>query len=237
MLHTTRAVVLKTIRHGDGTMVLKAFTETMGVRSFLVRVGKKSGTTQGVLQALNRLEVVAQEAPERDLLTVRELRVERPYRQVPLDPVRGALALFVQEVLYRILRGESQDAELFAFVDEALEAMDASPDVRNFPLVFLVRFSEQLGFMPSPPLPGEDRFDLQEGEFAQGAVGHGHTMGPPLSKYLAALIPIGFTEMHVPEIPAGQRRELLDHLLLYFRMHVEGLGELRSPAVLHQVLG
>jgi hypothetical protein len=40
-----------------------------------------------------------------------------------------------------------------------------------------------------------------------------------------------------PVIPASQRRELLDHLLLYFRMHLEGLGELKSPAILHQVLG
>jgi DNA repair protein RecO (recombination protein O) len=236
MIHTTRAFVLKTIHHGDGTMVLKAFAESLGVRSFLVRIGKKSGTTQGALQALNRLEVVAHEAAERDLLTVRELRVERPYTQVSFDPVRSALVLFVQEVLYRVLRGESQDAELFAFIDEALEAMDTAADVRNFPLVFLVRFSEQLGFLPSPPQPGEDRFDLREGEFVRGTSQHGHTMGPPLSEHLAALLPIGFAEMHALRMPARQRRELLDHMLLYFRMHVEGLGELRSPAVLHQML-
>ena len=36
-------------------------------------------------------------------------------------------------------------------------------------------------------------------------------------------------------MPASERRDLLDHLLLYYRMHLEGLGELRSPAVLHQV--
>lgn len=237
MLHTTRAFVLKTIRHGDGTVVLKAFTESLGVRSFLVRVGKKNSAAQGALQALNRLEIVAHETLERDLLTVRELRVERPYARLPFDPVRGALALFTQEVLYRVLRGESQDAELFAFVDEALEWMDTSTDVRNFPLVFLVRLSEQLGFLPSLPLPGQDRFDPREGEFVSGAARHGHTMGPALSGYLEALIPVTFAEMETLRIPAAQRRELLDHVLLYFRMHVEGLGELRSPAVLHQVLG
>ncbi|MBX2973080.1 MAG: DNA repair protein RecO C-terminal domain-containing protein [Flavobacteriales bacterium] len=237
MLHTTQAVVLKTIRHGDSTVVLKALTELLGVRSFMVRTGKKGGIAQAALQPLNRIELVAHEAPERDLLTVRELRVYEPYSRVSFDAVRGALALFVQEVLYRSLRGETADPGLFAFVQETLRAMDTAPDVRNFPLVFLVRYSEQLGFLPSPSGDGEDHFDLLEGEFVHGAGRHGHTMGPPLSLHLAALLPVDFTTMDRIAIASAQRRELLDHLLLYFRMHVEGLGELRSPAVLHQVLG
>lgn len=237
MLHTTRAIVLKTIRHGDSTVVLRALTEVSGVRSFLIRVGRKGGATQAALQPLNRLELVAQEAPERDLLTVRELRVAEPYERLPFDAVRGTLALFVQEVLHRTLRGEAPDAELFAFVRGVLHAMDNVPDVRNFPLVFLLRYSEQLGFLPSPPMEGEDHFDLMEGEFIAGAARHGHTMGPPLSLHLAALLTVDLATMDRVSIAAAQRRELLDHLLLYFRMHVEGLGELRSPAVLHQVLG
>ena len=32
------------------------------------------------------------------------------------------------------------------------------------------------------------------------------------------------------------RRALLDDLLIYYRLHVEGFGELRSPAVLHALL-
>lgn len=235
MLHTTRAIVLKTIRHGDSTVVLKAFTETLGVRSFLVRAGKKGGAAYAALQPLNRLELVAMESSEKDLLYVRELRVERPYAEMPFDAVRGALALFVQELLYKVLRGESADADMYGFVSGSLEALDTAPDVRNFPLVFLVRFSEQLGFLPSPPARPGDAFDLVEGEFVEGVPRHGHTMGAPLSAQLAALLAIGFADMHVPVIPSSQRRDLLDHLLLYFRMHVDGLGEFRSPAILHQL--
>lgn len=237
MLHTSRAFVLKTVRHGDSTVVLKAYTEALGLRSFLVRVGKKGGVAPAALQPLNRIELVAQEAPERDLLTVRELRVDRPYTAVPFDPVKGALALFVQEVLYRTVRGESADAELFAFIDEVTSVMDTAPEVRNFPLVFLVRFSEQLGFLPSPPAPGEDHFDPVEGEFVPGYERHGRTMGPPLSGVYASLLDLPLAQLDRLRIPASQRRELLDQQLLYFRLHVEGMGELRSPRVLHEVLG
>jgi DNA repair protein RecO (recombination protein O) len=154
-----------------------------------------------------------------------------------VDPVRGALALFVQEVLYKVLREEAADATLYAFVDEVLEVMDQAPDVRHFPLVFLLQLSGHLGFFPEPPAPGEDRFDLKEGHFTRGHALHGHTLGPPLSMALARLLDADLGHLEQLDIPAAQRRELLDHLLLYFRMHLEGSGELRSPAVLHQVLG
>lgn len=236
MLHTTRAIVLKTIRHGDHTVVLKALTEALGLRSFLVRLGRKGGA-MAALQPLSRVEIVAEEIAERELLAVRELRVAAPYERVPFDPVRGTLALFTQEVLYRTLRGESPDPELYGFVEDALHAMDGSPDVRHFPLVFLVRYSEMLGFLPATPGAEERWFDLREGEFMREGQRHGHLMGPPLSDHMAELLPVGFAELGTLNIPVGRRRELLDHLLLYFRLHIEGLGELRSPAVLHEVLG
>ncbi|MFN6117439.1 MAG: DNA repair protein RecO [Flavobacteriales bacterium] len=237
MLVTTRAIVLKTIRHGDRTVVLKAWTERSGLRSCMLRTGGKRGVSNAALQPLNRIELVLDEHPERELHPVRELRVERPYTRISLEPVRATLALFVQEVLYRVLREEAADEEMQQFLDEALEAMDSAPDVRHFPLVFLVRLAGHLGFMPEPPTPGEDRFDLREGHFTSGSAQHGHTLGPPLSLALAQVLGADFAEMHRLTVPAAQRRELLDHLLLYFRMHRDGLGELRSPAVLHQVLG
>lgn len=236
MLHTTRAIVLKTIRHSDHTLVLKALTEQLGVRSFLVRTGRKGAAT-AALQPLNRLELVAVEKPEREMLAVRELRIAEPFQTVPFDAIRGALVLFVQEVLYRTLRGESADPELYGFVEEALGAMDRAPDVRHFPLVFLVRYSELLGFLPVAPGPGENWFDPREGVFLEHGRSHGHLLGPPLSTWIAELLPIGFEGMTDLAIPATQRRELLEHLLLYFRFHVDGLGELRSPAVLHEALG
>jgi len=61
-------------------------------------------------------------------------------------------------------------------------------------------------------------------------------MDEDVGKALAYLleVPIGGASDMV--LPGDLRRRLLDQLLLYYRFHVEGLGELRSPAVLHQVL-
>ncbi|MCW5899800.1 MAG: DNA repair protein RecO C-terminal domain-containing protein [Flavobacteriales bacterium] len=232
----TRAVVLRTIRHGDRTLVLKAWTTGHGARSYLVRSGGKRGVPEAALQPLTRIELVAEERPDRDIHPLLELRVDRPYLHLARDPLRGAIALFVQEVLYRVLRVESPDAPLDTFVHEALEALDSAPEVRHFPLVFLVGLSGHLGFHPEAPQAGEDHFDLREGHFTQGPPPSGHALGPPLSKALASLLDADLQRSPDPPLPSAMRRELLDHLLLYFRLHVEGMGELRSPDMLRRML-
>jgi DNA repair protein RecO (recombination protein O) len=236
MLTTTRALVLRTIRHADHRLILKAFTEQYGLRSYVVRVGRKGGVSEAALQALTRVELVADERSDRDLLVLRDLRVERPYMRIPFDPVRAAVALFVQEVLVKLLRGEAADPQLYGFLEEAVEQLDTRADLAHYPLQFLLQLSAELGFMPEPPLPGEDRFDLKEGHFMRGGAQHGHTLGPPLSHALATLLEVPLDGLPQPRIPTAQRRDLLDHLLLYYRLHLEGMGEMRSPAVLNQVL-
>ncbi|MCC6937938.1 MAG: recombination protein O N-terminal domain-containing protein [Flavobacteriales bacterium] len=236
MLQTAHAIVLKTIRYGDRSVVVKTWTTHAGARSYMVRTGAKNGGSMAALQPLNRIELVADERPDADMHTAREVRVEKPYLNVHRDPIRGSLILFTQEVLYRVLWAEAADPSLDAFVREALETIDTSDVLQGYPLIFLLQLSGHLGFFPEYPSPGADHFDLMAGCFVPAGVPHGHTLAPPLSNALVRLLDIDLDALEEVVLPASQRRDLLDHLLLYFRLHVDGLGELRSPAVLHATL-
>ncbi len=229
MLITAEAIALRAIAHGDRSAVLKAWTRHAGARSYMVRVGPKA--TPAALQPLARIEVVADERADRDLFTARELRVRKPFLRIPFDPVRGAIALFAQELLLRVLRAESADEELHAAAEAAIESIDSDADVRFIPHRILLRLAVPLGFSPEPPQPGEDHFDLEEGRFTSTTARHGHLLAPPLSVALADLL-----NGRAATLPTAQRRELLDHLLLYYRLHLDGMGEMRSPGVLHTVL-
>lgn len=236
MLLTTDAIVLKTVAHGDRSLVLKAWTSHAGAQSYMVRIGRGKGNSAAALQALNRLQIVADERPDRDLHEIREMRVANPYLRLHTDPVRTAVALFVQEVLCRVLRSEAADPDLNAYVLEALEAIDGAEDLRWFPPVFMLQLLGHFGFLPEEPGPGQDHFDMHEGRFVPGAGSHDHLMRPPLSLAFAQLLRIGLGDLQDVPIPDALRRGLLDHMLLYFRLHVDGLGELKSPAVLHATL-
>lgn len=237
MLITTRAILLRAIRHGDRTVVLNLWTTHAGLRSAVVRTGGRRGVSAAVLQPLGRLEVVMDEHPEREMHLVREVRVEKPFLHLHQDPLRSAVALFVQELLYRVLRTDGAEHGLSEFLYHALDLLDEAPDLSHYPLVFLIDLADHLGFRPVSPGPGEDRFDPVEGHFVQGGAMHGATLDPEHSSALARLLEVDLAQAHTLAIPARLRRALLDHLLLYYRIHFEGMGDLRSPAMLHQALG
>lgn len=228
--------MLRAIPHGDRLLVLKAWTVHAGACSYLVRAGGKRGAASAALLPLSRIELVAEERPNRELAHAKEIRVEEPYERLHADPIRAAVALFMQELLCRVLRAESADHELDASVRLALHALDTSPHLRWLPHLVLLQLSGPLGFRPEPPDAGSDHFDLEEGRFTPSGQRHGNLLAPPLSTALARLLD------HLPGEDPGialspaQRRQLLDHLLLYYRLHLEGVGELRSPEVLHAVL-
>jgi DNA repair protein RecO (recombination protein O) len=235
MLHTTRAVVLRTVKHTDKSTVLKACTELFGTRSFVVRTGQKGMSKSAALQPLCRVEMVVAGSADRDMQSVREIRVERPYMRLQNEPMRGLLALFTQEVLYRTLREESGDAPLFAFVQDVLEEMDTGPDVVGFPLTFLIQLMYPLGIGPEPPTQGETDFDMREGHFFTGPAPHEFCMRPPESALFASLLESKLNTV-AGNAPSSARRKLLDDLLVHYRLHVDGFGELRSLPVLQALL-
>lgn len=236
---TTRAVVLRTVKYSDTSVVLRAYTERFGLRAYIVRIGGKGASRLAALQPLSRVELVAPEAGEHGMRTVRDLRVDRPYTRVQREPRRGILLLFAQEVLDRTLREEAADPQMYDFVRETLESLDTDPDTAHQPLRMLVGLAKRLGFFPGLPEEGEDRFDLREGYFFHGDAPHEFCMEPASAALFARLIMQ--EEGILPEggphgSSAAVRRRTMDDLLLYFRFHVEGFGELRSLDVLRTVL-
>jgi DNA repair protein RecO (recombination protein O) len=237
MLTTTRAVVLRTFKYGDRSTVLKAFTEAFGTRGYLVRSKGKNDRTAAALQPLARVELVVIGAHDQEMHTVREIRVEKPYTALHTEPMRGMLALFTQEVFYRTLRQEAADPELFHFVQTILDRIDTGADISLYPVMLLTELSKHLGILPAPPAAGEVRFDLREGVFFSAHAPHELCMAEEQARLFGSVV--SYLHGHTP-VPgpgsAAVRRQLLDDLLIYYRLHVEGFGELRSPEVLHAML-
>lgn len=238
-LQTTRAVVLRAIKHADKSSVIRVYTERFGLRAYMVRTGTKGASQRAALLPLSRLELVVPEAGGHDLRTVRDIRIDRPFTRLQQEPVRGVLMLFAQEVFNRTLREESADQGLFGFVERTLEALDTGGDLAHQPLFLLVGLCKHLGFSPEVPVAGETRFDLREGYFFPGEAPHELCMAPDQAFLFARILACSEGQeggLAPLTSTAETRRRLLDDLLIYYRLHVEGFGELRSLDVLRSVL-
>lgn len=220
MMEKTKAVVLHTLRYADSKNIVTMFTESHGALSFMVRVPKnrRSVMQNVLLSPLSLLEIDLDYQESSRLQRLIDVRVDEPYSSLPYNPMKQTIALFLSEFLYYSLREEQSNPDLFSYLVNSLLWLDARTEqYANFPLTFLIRLSRFLGIWP----------DTEE---AQKTLRQGEDSLVPL------ILRMDFATMHLFRFSREQRQRLLEVLNDYYRLHVPHFPELKSMAILREVL-
>ncbi len=233
---STRAIVLRSIQHKDSSSIVTAYTRERGIMAFVLRsAGRRKATSRAVLQALSRVEISAQVREKRQLQIIKAMSPLPDGAMLMSSPVKASTALFLAEVLYRCLREEAADAQLYDFLEESIayyarEAMQA-----DFHLIFLMHLSRYFGFYPSGRWsPENPHFDLEGGCFIAQAEGRPRALSGDYARHFDQLIQARFGG-ETMTISRTERRELLHALLDYYALHMEGMGRIKSLEVLIEV--
>ena len=239
MLHKTRGIVLHSVRYSETSLVVKILTEEAGLGSYIIKGARnpKAKIKASLFQPLTLLDLHIYFKPGRELQNIKEVRNRAPLIHLSGDPVKSAVALFLSEILGRALREEEPNAELFDFLDSHIQYLDlADQGVANFHLYFLLRLARYLGFAPALPSGDELHwFDLVSGTFTGVQPLHGSALPPPLAAWLARFLSVQPAELGLLSIDRQTRIDLLEGVLRYYSLHLEGLGEIRSHKVLHSL--
>jgi DNA repair protein RecO (recombination protein O) len=171
------------------------------------------------------------------LQKIKEVENSPVYRLIPLSPLKKAIVVFLSEMLYRTLREEEPNSRLFNYIVSALQILDLkTQSVSDFHLIFLLQLSKFIGFYPlNNYSPVEPVFDLLNGRFVSSAPSHGHFIHTDESIIFASLINKGFDDLDTIKLPREMRQYLLEKLVEYYNLHVEGMGIVKSLQVLKEV--
>jgi DNA repair protein RecO (recombination protein O) len=241
MLHKTRGIVLKTTDYSESSVVVQVFTEKFGLQAYLINGVKKprAKITRNMLQPLHLLDLVVYHKPAGNIQRVAELKNSPVFQQIPYDTLKSCVAIFLNETLYRCIRQHGEDQQLFDYLYYSIELLDRSEgNLANFHLIFLMKLSRYLGFSP-PERPGgnEQYFDLQHGTFSRHPVAHPYFIsGMLLDQFIALVRCRSAADEPSVKISASERRALLEKILEYYRLHIEGFGEINSHKILEEIL-
>lgn len=240
MLQSTKGIIFHTLPYSDNRVIAKIYTEEFGLRSYIVTVSrsKKGKIKNSLLQPLTQVDVVADYRGNKTLHSIREISVRVPYQHLHEDIIKTSLALFVAEVLYKSVREEESNPQLFSFLSHSLLILDLQQEgVANFHLVFLLQLTKYLGFFPQENNAGPNSvFDLRDGVFRPTFKDHPMFMDAPESRVLEHLLPLNFENMHTLPLSGEARRVVVKHLLRYFELHLDTVHDIKSHHVLEAVL-
>ncbi|MEO6631723.1 MAG: DNA repair protein RecO C-terminal domain-containing protein, partial [Mucilaginibacter sp.] len=146
---------------------------------------------------------------------------------------------FLNEILYKAVKQQSADENMFDFIFNAIEWLDHQTNgIANFHLLFLIRLTRYLGFYPDRYLAGEaDYFDLKNGTFSRFKPDSVLYLSPPHTYNFTVLLQSTFENIAGIKLSNDERRYLISKLLDYYALHIEGFGNIKSHEVLEEVLG
>jgi len=145
--------------------------------------------------------------------------------------------LFISELLNRAIREEEKNAPLFDFLSNSIQILDLKKEkLQLFPHHFCLHLSRYLGFYPDQNYQDGFCLDLLEGCFVPSNHVGPHFLNAQESKLAAALMKHGLDQDSVNSVSAVERRNLLDGILRYFRLHFDHFRDLQSHDILREVL-
>jgi DNA repair protein RecO (recombination protein O) len=239
MLHKTRGIIFHTTEYSETSIIAKVYTELFGVQSYIVNGvrKKKAKTRSNVFQPLTLVEMVVYHNERGGLQRLSEIRIVQPYKSIPFDIRKSSMVIFLDEILYRSLKEENSNPVLFEYLSSALQLLDLQPNAGNsFHLLFLLRLTRFLGFFPNGRFSdGAPYFDLQEGIYKSVSPSHPFFLEAALSEKFDRLVEGCGDLTSDLQLTSEERRNLLERTLEYYRLHIDGMGEVRSHRILEEV--
>lgn len=240
MLHKVRGIVLKTTLYSESSVVVQVFTDKFGIQSYLINGVKKpkAKIPMNILQPLHLLEMVVYHKLNAQIQRVAEARPVPVFRTIPYHVVKNTITQFLNEVLYKSIRQQNADEQLFEFIYNAISWFDETEEaIVNFHLAFLLKLSRFLGFAPHAQTRKEQiYFDLQEGDFTSVVPIHPYFINKMDADFFLLLFTTPFVKINEIKLDNQTRRQILDKILVYYTLHTASFGQIKSHQILEEVL-
>jgi DNA repair protein RecO (recombination protein O) len=235
MLVKTKAIVLSSLKYQEKSLIVKCFTLSDGLKSYFVPnaySGKKSNQKIAYFQPLTLLEIEANHKNKGTLEHFKDIKLATAFQTITSDVIKSTIVIFLSEMLHHSIQEEEKNEDLFTFLETALIWLDTHEETSNFHLILLLEITKFLGFYP-------DISDLDAKFFAMDEGGFSPFLGINClleheTNLLKKLIVLKFDSNQ--KVFNGMERQLVLNILLnYYSIHLDGFKKPKSLEVLKEV--
>lgn len=239
VIFQTRAIVLRTVKYGETSLIVDMYTEQKGHQTYMVHSVRKAKATTpaSYLQLLSLVEMVAYHSDHRKIHHIKEIKLDRPFQSIPFDMRKSSVITCLAEITSRCVTTSYPQPELFLFIHDELLRYDIPTTYdRDFLIRYLVSLTNYLGFaleVPKDDIQGK-YLDLMEGTIVTARPMHQYVLLPSEIENLQDIIQAGSDKR--ADVTLEIRRRLIDQIIIYYQLHVESLRDVKSLSILRELL-
>ncbi len=228
MYFKTKGILLKRIKYSENAMIIKVYTQKSGLRTFMIKgIGKNKSKNKNarLLSHLTLLEFVAYERKTREIQTISELEFVHHYKTIPYNIIKSCVIIFLNEVIYKVIKEEEKNELLFDYIFSTLLAYDRlEKNYLNFHIHFLIHLTKYLGYFP--------KYELVNNK-SIGPLFNDSELG---DKFTLLLQNPDYFQLKDLQLNNNNRNEILSALLSFYTEIIENFQEIKSLPVLKSIL-
>ena len=170
----------------------------------------------------------------RDLHYIKTLSLLHPYTSLQTNILKSTVIIFLSEILTMSLKEEESNAGLFSYIETSLLWFDTVNQSSIFHHQFLIGLTKYIGVPPEVSSAHLPIFNLESGRYQSENLGRYCISGKKLILF-NSILGTKFDKHNTNLKSSLQRQELLNMILLYFKLHLQGFKTPKSIAILNQV--
>ena len=243
MIHTTKGMVLRTIKYGETSVIAAVFTELFGIQSYIVNgVRTQSKTSKAhFFQPSSLLEMQVYHNEVKNLQRIKELKWNYLYKNILSDVTKNSVALYMIELLHKCLKQPEANEDLFHFCEDAFIQLDiAEKEVTaNFPIYFAMQLAHFFGLRIQDNYSEErNHFNISEGNFTNTSSANDNFLEAGISYYFSQLLKVLHpAELKEIKLNKNIRTSILAALENYYIFHIAEFSAMKTLPILHTLTG
>lgn len=239
MLLTTKGIVLSCLDYSETSIIVRVYTEQLGLQSYIVKGVRKKGARikRNLFSPLSIIQLVANHKEGDGLRIIREVSCLHHLNSIATDMSKTAVCIFMSELLSHSFSAQMADPVHYQFLEESILYLNQSTEsIPEFPLAFMLKLAQFLGLEPHNNFSGSNiHFDMIGGNFSSHPPAHAYYFSLPLSEKFSQALTASESGYISGIHDYRTRTELLTKMLTYYRLHIPSFGELKSVQVLTDV--
>jgi DNA repair protein RecO (recombination protein O) len=231
---TTEGIIIQKINYSETSLIIKALTKDKGLQSFIFQGAKRKGKKGQIISPLSVVNLTYFQRNDSQLAKISQVDLAVIYKDILFNPIKSSILFYINELIQNSIKEEEYNLQLYEFLKNILQILDLQSELSNFPLKFTLALLGQIGYYPSIDSNGT-YFDFLNGRVIKNEPNHPYYLDENTTKYL---IDIDNLPMSVNGaiIPSQVKKELLNGLLDYYKIKIEGFKPLKSIEIIEAVL-